>query len=638
MPFNRIVWKMVKADFRKYLFYFSCNTLAVALFFLYASIFYNADVDREKQFESINYTLAVPGIALIVFIVFFVSQAHQLFIKRRKAEFGLFRTLGMTNRDVSRLLVLENLFVGILSIVAGLLAGVLFSRMFFYLMSKILGIEAVSFGLNSQMFSATIYAYAAVFTVAVCTSLYQILKKNLVDSLKSDRTAEHIALQSPLLGWIGVTVLAGSIIGLYVTYTGPNGGDYLILWTIFAFCGLYFCLSQFSDVVLQAIKRDEKLFYKHILSVSSLDYKFRQLTSTLMLITVMIMITVLYGTMILYTYQDAAQKVEDDHPYDLAFLEADGNNPQELLQEVLGNEVQTHDRLPVFTFAQQDPIAGWMNTYHLVSVEEYSRLTGDSVQLEDDEYVHHINQQLSDPLENYDFTITFPDIEGIEPYQLAETITEQDFNQLGSEFILVNQQEYDELKGKRKGIEGTLHYVNLNDWESSYDPITNLERSFDLTNKGNPSPIDGVRHEQLFHLSSKMEASVINEQTNGISFFVTAFLSVLFLIGSFVILYLNLFSGIEKEKRKFEHLHRIGLTTPEMKKAITTELIPIFFIPSITGITVALLFIIAISTDIGGILQNPEVITYFLIIALLYQSIQLVFYLYARKRMVTELM
>lgn len=117
MSFNQIVWKMIKHNYKKYMFYYLCNSLTVMLFFIFSTLYFNEQVVELKETESIQYVLMIPGVSLITFTLIFISYAHNIFIKQRKSEFGLFLTLGMSNRDIARLLLFENSLIALISII-----------------------------------------------------------------------------------------------------------------------------------------------------------------------------------------------------------------------------------------------------------------------------------------------------------------------------------------------------------------------------------------------------------------------------------------------------------------------------------------------------------------------------------------
>lgn len=645
MSFNQMVRKMIRHDVRKYIFYFVCNSMAVMLFFLFATLFYNDAVVTANTTELIRDALTIPGVALIVFTIFFISHAHQLFIKSRKREFGLFRTLGMTNRDVVRLLMIENGLIACLSIITGLLTGMVFSRLFFSALSTIMNFQTISHGLNTQMFTATIFVYLLIFTIAVGRTLYMILTQNLILTLKSDRVGEVVKLNSPLLGGIGAGLILLSVVGLYLTSSnrGNQGGELLLLWMTLTMIGLYFSINQLSSLLVQMVKKNKGLYYKNLLPLTSLNHKFKQLTSTLMLISVMVMITVLYSTIILFTYLDAARQIEERNPYDLAYLQTEEKNnlAEEQLYRIVGQEenpVQTHDKLRVFTFFQENIDAGWTDTFHLVDVQNFNQLTGHSLGLDNGVYIYHPNQTAADPDAEYQFQFEFKEEEPAQSYTQADALVEDTLNYLGGELILVNEEDFRSLQMHLNGFEATMNFINVADWKGAFEVTEKLGTAFMEQNQLTPpvtsESVGDVSEERLFQVDSKMEDAAIIRQTDGLTFFVISFLSVLFFIGSFVILYLNLFSSIEKEQLRFSNLYRIGVTISEIKKAISKELIPVFFIPALAGILLALLYIIAMAADIGGVLQNPGVLANFSVNAGVYIVLQIGFYLYSKQRIV----
>ncbi|MCA1031772.1 ABC transporter permease [Bacillus timonensis] len=642
MSFNQIVWKMVKAHYKKYIFYYLCNSLAVMLFFIFSTLFFNEDIVQVKETESIQYVLTVPGLALVTFTVFFISHAHSIFIKRRKSEFGLFMTLGMTNRDVSKLLLLENGIIGSISLVTGIVAGSLFSRIFFYLFTRSVEINTVSYHLNIEMFLYTTIIFLIVFVLALGRTLFFIFNQDIVLTLKSDRVSEELKIKSPLLGSMGISIILGSILGLYYTYSVPTGGDFLVFWTMSTLMGLYLSLKQFTSFFIQLIKKNRTYYYQRMLSLSSLDYKFKQLTSTLMLVTVMIMVTILYSTIVLFSYTETEKQAINGNPYDIAFFQTESKNniTKEKLYSIVNktdNPIQEHLTLPIYSYFQKQSYSGWTNVYHIMSVQDFNKMTSNQIELGNEEFIYYINEDSKNHGSDYELNFTFPTVEDKETYTHLKTIVEKNINNLSNEFIIVNNSEIELLKKKLDGFESTIHLINVANWEETFEVVEELQESFTTFNENTPpiinGNVEGISEEYLFRIASKVEDYNHNKNTNGISFFVTSFLSVLFFFGSFVILYLNLFSNIDKERAKFKKLINIGVTTLELKRMISKELTPIFFVPTIIGTILALLFITAMSIDIGGITQNPGVLLNFLVVTGIYNIIQIGFYLYARKKM-----
>ena len=111
----------------------------------------------------------------------------------------------------------------------------------------------------------------------------------------------------------------------------------------------------------------------------------------------------------------------------------------------------------------------------------------------------------------------------------------------------------------------------------------------------------------------------------------------MFFYCTFVLLYLNLFSEMDTEKMKYQKLNKIGMSSNEIKQNVTRELATIFFVPTILGTTLAFLYLAILSSDVGGIMKNPDILMHFLQIVGIYVMSQLVSFFYARKKMLFQL-
>lgn len=646
MSFNQIVWKMAKANYKKYIFYYLCNSFAVMFFFIFSTVFFNKQVVEVKETESIQYVLTVPGVALIVFTVFFISYAHGIFIKRRKSEFGLFMTLGMSNRDIGKLLLFENIIIAIASLTSGILAGTIFSRLFFLILISSVGIQEMSFHLSGKMFLYTILTFLLVFSIAVGKSLFSILKQDLVHNLKSNKMAESIKMKSPLIGGLGLVVVMGSILGLYFTYSDPRkSGEYLLLWTLTTLLGLYLSIYQLTSFVIELAKRNKSFYYRRILFLTSLDYKFKQMTSILMLVTVMIMVTILYSTINLFTYMLAEKDAIERNPYDIAYIQTETKNnlDKEDLYAIVNqkdNPIEKHLVIPIYSHYEQQTYSNLTNVYNFMSLEQFNKLTDNEIDLQDHEFLYYINENQSDTdgKEYYqNNAFQFPDES--QPFTLKKIIAEKYINFLsnGQDFVILNKSQFEELKNSLNVFESNIHLINVANWKNSSEVVKKLGEEFKKYNDTTPS-IDDIRkeytsEESLFQIASKIEDYNRIKGSNGILFYVTTILSVIFFFGSFILLYLSLFSEIEKEKEKFNKLNNIGITTKEIKQIISKEMTTLFFLPTIIGTIIALLYIIAMATDIGGVMNNPQILLHFFTVTGVYHLIQIGFYFYAKRKM-----
>jgi hypothetical protein len=500
----------------------------------------------------------------------------------------------------------------------------------------------VPFHFNGKMFFYSIGAFLAVFILAVGKSLFQTMRSNLITSMKSNRYADSIKMRSPLIGGFGLLLMSGSLLILYFTYESSNGA-YLPLWTLAMLLGLYISLNQSASFMIKLVKKFPGFYYRRLLFLSSLDYKFKQLTSIIMLVTVMIMITIFYSTLLLTFYKASEKDAVNNNPFDVAFYQSETKNTisDVELNELLGKE--KHLEILILNYYEKLEYVDGYQTYDFMSLDDFNRLTSSQVKLGKNEYLFYLNSEPEYAHTDIAKSIKLNINNEAVTYTLKHQVIKRTINLLPNayEFIVVNQGEFDDLRNEAEGYKLNLHLINVDNWKESKRAVDALEGKLKQNNQSTP-PMDypDMEHtaeSELFRVASKIGDYHQNKTTNGMMFYVTTFLSIMFFFGTFVLLYLNLFSEVEAEKLKYRKLNKIGISSKEIKQNVSRELGTIFFAPTVLGTTLAFFYLAILSTDVGGIMKNPDILMHFLQIAGIYLIIQVGSFFYARKKMIINL-
>ena len=143
MTFKDIAIKNFKANFKKYFAYFLCSSFSIMIFFIYTTLIFNNSLLENLADSSMKIYMIMMTFIVALFAVFFLSYAHSSFIKSRNKEFGLYLTLGMTNKDISRLIKIENTIIIFISLITGLIAGTVFSKLFFLIVINLLNLQNI---------------------------------------------------------------------------------------------------------------------------------------------------------------------------------------------------------------------------------------------------------------------------------------------------------------------------------------------------------------------------------------------------------------------------------------------------------------------------------------------------------------
>src|SRR5574344_1538989 len=87
---------------------------------------------------SLKIILAFGSIIIGIFASIFLFYTNSFLMKKRKKEFGLYNILGMEKKHISRILFYETIVIGLISMIVGILFGILFDKFVTLILCKIL--------------------------------------------------------------------------------------------------------------------------------------------------------------------------------------------------------------------------------------------------------------------------------------------------------------------------------------------------------------------------------------------------------------------------------------------------------------------------------------------------------------------
>lgn len=186
MLFN-LSLKNFRKSIRDYSIYFFTLILGVAVFYIFNAIETQSamlEVSRTKENILQIMNSILEGVSLVISFIlgYLIVYASSFMLKRRKKEFGIYLILGMKKRQVAGILWLETVFMGMISLAAGLIIGIGLSQFMSLLVSN----------LSRSFFADSSYMLSfSVLCSCVCSRL---ISPSVSSWHKQDNTLMH---QSP---------------------------------------------------------------------------------------------------------------------------------------------------------------------------------------------------------------------------------------------------------------------------------------------------------------------------------------------------------------------------------------------------------------------------------------------------------
>lgn len=213
MTLRHLATSNIKGNWHRYLAYFLSCTFSVFVFYLFLSFVLhpavvNGHIVRNGK-EAVQRGMLASEAVILVFSFIFILYSTNAFLRSRKQEFGLLTLLGMTQRQQRSMVWLEYVMISTLSIIVGLLSGILFSKLFFMAMSVLLAVtNPIYFFVPQPAVLITAVVFFAVFAVLSLVTVFHLRHGTVRELLVAKRQPKKILRWHPLVFILGIVLIA----------------------------------------------------------------------------------------------------------------------------------------------------------------------------------------------------------------------------------------------------------------------------------------------------------------------------------------------------------------------------------------------------------------------------------------------
>lgn len=255
------------------------NILSVMVFFVMASI-QNQEIIQTLPGSYVFVQFMKAGVVVTgVFAGVFLLYTNQLLIRQRKKELGLYNIFGLEKKHIAKVLGYESLFLTIIGILAGIVLGICLGKLFFLVLLKLLRLDSsLSFSFSQTALLQTIGCFAGVGILILAWNLVTVVKSKPVELLYAAKKGDAYHSFVALKALVGILCLAGAYALILTTPSPIEIIGRVIPIALLILFGTMFFFSSCSVVILQALKRNDRYYYKarNFISVSGLIYRLKQ--------------------------------------------------------------------------------------------------------------------------------------------------------------------------------------------------------------------------------------------------------------------------------------------------------------------------------------------------------------------------
>ena len=618
--YTKLAISNLKNNRKSYIPYVLTAILTVMMYYMMANLAANSPMNQE----ALQIILSLSVHVIEIFALIFLFYTNSFLIKRRKREIGVYHILGMGKPQLAKMLVIETVVTGAVSILGGIFFGTALAKLMYALLKRMIHYDdKLAFRMSWEIAGNTVLFFTLIFALTLIYNLLQIRLANPIELLHAGSQGEREPKTKWLLTVAGIIFLG---IGYYIAITTKEPLKALQLFFVAVICviiGTYALFTAGSIAFLKLLRKNKNFYYKtkHFISVSGMLYRMKQnavglsnicVLSTMVLVTISSTVSLYIGKedvlrtrypQEVYITNSVSDDAENQKLHDMAEKICRENNVEitdekswhmaELVKIKNGEE---------YTSAMiKDNSSSDLVFFDVIRLADYNQLTGERMELGDKEAILFTNG------ENYGKDTIRIDEETWMVKKELDTAPfgkKSDSNTENVYYMIVSDEKEFMEAIEKKAIKSGASKAYIMDIKKEF--MEDYLKKYQLETEDKPVKwIESFnlrgREEQKLKAVKELKAQAESEFENtgvqgryleketffglyGGVFFIGMYLGSLFLMATVLIIYYKQISEGFDDRERYQIMQKVGMSKREVKSSIRSQILMVFFLPLVMAI------------------------------------------------------
>lgn len=564
MEFKQFAMRNVWRNGKSYFAYFLSTFISVTLFFSLTTFILHPDKGTFKSYIKVS-LLGAEMIAYL-FLFFFVFYSISVLLKKRYKEFGILYMLGISRRQLLKMISIENMIISVAATISGIVTGLVFSKLFLTIIEKLLRLPSLPFYFPVKAILITLGCFLLLGMFVSLFTSWIVKEKEILRLLKATKAPRLAPAFSRVIAVLGFLLLIAGYVLSSVTVKG-NLEKYILIIIAIVVIATYLLFSQFSVFAITLLKKNRSSYLRNtnLIWVSNLFYRIRDNARMFFIITITSTAAVILSGASYAYWANTLNDIEARYPMAFTYQSL-GMNP------TAAEEIQfIEDQLKKNHFPYEKIVADTK----LLTQENGAAVSVMKASVYN-QLAKHLNLKTVSMREQAAIKVVPPEeendginrlvIEG-NSIQITEEIRAKLLPDQFNAIYVVADRLFDRMETTEEAQ--PQYAFQVKDWSSTHVVYDEYEMKY-----GDDQP-------SLFY--SKSHIYETEKRAYGTIMFLSIFLGIIFFVASGSFIYNKFYMDQEADKQKYKQLHKIGVTFGEMKKVVSIEIGVLFLFPYIVA-------------------------------------------------------
>lgn len=573
--------------------------LAVTIAYLFDSLTFNPHIHELRGGSSILFTLGLGLFVVNAAGAIIVLYANSFVMKNRSKELGLYSMLGLEKRHLISMIFKELLIFGFVTISSGILIGALFDKLIFAFLLKLMKMKVQLVSTFQPGIVITIFVtFGLIFALLGLLNAWRILRLNALQLTREKASGEKKARflwPQTILG------LASLGFGYYLALSVKDPMSAILIFflaVVLVMIGTYLLFNAGITVFLHLLKKKKSYYYQpnNMISVSNLIYRMKKNAvglATIAILSTMVLVTISAATNI-YIGGEMIKKIMNPHDFSIQGKGVDLELINQKFDEFASEhqlEIKNRDLMNYATFGVESQKGTDFTVYPddehdvrprtvflVFDAASYEQMTGEDVDLTGNQVILFAHNKALKGQKQ--FTINGQD------FQVKEEVTKDFitdhvpniFNMLTEDFNYLIVPDLSAFVAKFPNLAVVTQIYGGFNVNIDEEHQLKLADSYDKLIDDFSSQLTDMQF--VYGGNRAYNVREMNSLFGGI-FFIGIFLSLIFMVGTVIVIYYKQISEGYEDRDRFVILQQVGLDEDEVKRTINRQVRTVFFLPLI---------------------------------------------------------
>lgn len=614
--YGKLAVTNLKNNKKSYIPYILASAFSVMMYFIMDNLYRNRSLVEKGSPLAIM--LSYAAAVILIFSIIFLFYINSFLIKRRKKELGIYNILGMGKGHLGKMLFLESVITTVASIIGGILAGILLSKLVYLILLKILHMGGkIEYRISLASTGMTTILFGAIFILIFLYNLLQMKLSNPIELLRGGNTGEREPKTKWIMTIIGILCLAGGYSIALITKEPLQALGQFFIAVLLVVVGTYALFMAGSITLLKILRNKKSYYYKtrHFTAVSGMIYRMKQNAVGLANICILSTMVLVMVSMTVSLYGGMNDVITTRFPYEAQITSSGINQKEEgQIEEIIKNMTKKNHTVP--TSQIRFHIGRFTTVYNsktkkfdmmaagdyansnaadlvMIPLSDYNQTEGKNVNLKENEVLlYHRNHNRNDnrshkksdteALKNKKViqlnSISYKVVDELDRLAIAKADTT---SFIDGWYVVVKDSSI--ITSYLKDI-----YENSNIYDELKEYYGKIQYSYSFNLNGSRANRAKTEKSIQKQLQKKFaNCSIESRELSRESFyelyggflFIGIFLGIIFLMATTLIIYYKQISEGYDDRERYQIMQKVGMSKREVKSSIRSQILMVFFLP-----------------------------------------------------------